>query len=198
MAAIRHPSHIPVASRSRPLLRHLPDPVDDRRLSLPLALTLSVIALGGAFDLILDQPTTWRSLHVIYEVTLIVAGAVGATWLWRRWHQAATEGDALRRTLAERQAEAEAWRASAETALRGMGEAIDRQFETWRFTPAERLVAFQLLRGLSHKEIAAATDRSERTVRQHAASAYAKAGLDGRATLAAYFLEGVRIPGGGG
>lgn len=169
--------------------------MDERRLTLPLALTLTAIALGGALDLFLDQPTTWRSWHVIYELTLIGAGAAGATWLWRRWHEAATEGDALRRSLAERQAESEAWRASAEQALRGMGEAIDRQFTTWGLTPAERQVAFQLLKGKSHKEIAAATDRSERTVRQHAAAAYAKAGLDGRATLAAYFLEGVRIPG---
>ena len=168
--------------------------MDERRLTLPLALTLAAIAVGGAVDLVLDRPTTWRSVHVIYELLLIASGAIGATWLWRRWHAAAAEGAALRHTLAERQAEAEAWRASAEQALRGMGEAIDRQFAAWGLTPAEREVAFLLLKGKSHKEIAAATARSERTVRQHAAAAYAKAGLDGRATLAAYFLEGVRVP----
>jgi DNA-binding NarL/FixJ family response regulator len=49
----------------------------------------------------------------------------------------------------------------------------------------------QLLQGRSHKEIAATSGRSERTVRQHAAAAYEKAGLGGRAELAAFFLEGL-------
>ncbi len=169
--------------------------MDERRLTLPLALTLVAIAAGGTIDLLLDRPATWWSVHVVYELGLIVAAVAGAAWLWHRWHAAVTEGESLRRSLAERQAEAEAWRASAEQALRGIGEAIDRQFTRWALTPAEREVAFLLLKGKSHKEIAAATGRSERTVRQHAAAAYAKAGLDGRATLAAYFLEGVRIPG---
>jgi DNA-binding NarL/FixJ family response regulator len=52
----------------------------------------------------------------------------------------------------------------------------------------------QLLQGKSHKEIAAATGPSERTVRQHAATAYEKAGLGGRAELAAFFLEGLMLP----
>lgn len=164
------------------------------RLQVPLALMLAAIALGGAIDLILDRPTSWWSFHVVYEVLLVLSGAAGATWLWRRWRQAVLEGARLQRTLAEREAEAAAWRAGAEQALQGLGEAIDRQFRVWGFTPAEREVAFQLLKGKSHKEIGAATDRSERTIRQHAAAAYAKAGLDGRATLAAYFLSGVRVP----
>ena len=67
--------------------------------------------------------------------------------------------------------------------------------EAENLTPAEREVALQVLKGLSHKEIAAATGRSERTVRQHAAAAYQKAGLDGRAALAAFFLEGLMLPG---
>jgi hypothetical protein len=40
---------------------------------------------------------------------------------------------------------------------------------------------------------AARTSRSERTVRQHAVSIYQKSGLGGRAELAAFFLEGVRL-----
>jgi len=51
-----------------------------------------------------------------------------------------------------------------------------------------------VLKGHGHKEIAARTGRSERTVRQHAGAAYEKAGLGGRAELAAYFLEGVALP----
>ena len=165
------------------------------RLELPLAAILLAIAVAGAIDLALDRPATWLSFHVIYEVALVLGAASAAVWLWRGWRRAEREGSELRRTVAARQAERDAWRASAEQALAGLGAAIDRQFEAWGLTPAEREVAMQVLKGRSHKEIAAATGRSERTVRQHAAAAYAKAGLDGRAALAAFFLEGLMLPG---
>ena len=48
-----------------------------------------------------------------------------------------------------------------------------------------------LLKGYGHKEIAALTSRSERTVRQHAVSVYDKSGLDGRSALAGFFLHGL-------
>jgi DNA-binding NarL/FixJ family response regulator len=54
--------------------------------------------------------------------------------------------------------------------------------------------ALQLLKGQSHKEIAAATGRSERTVRQHAVAAYHKAGVAGRAELAGFFLGDLSLP----
>jgi DNA-binding CsgD family transcriptional regulator len=164
------------------------------RLELPLAAILLAIAAGGALDLALDRPERWLSFHVVYEVALVLGAAAAAGWLWRGWRRAEREGSMLRRTLAARQAERDAWRASAEQALAGLGAAIDRQFENWGLTPAEREVALQVLKGKSHKEIAAATGRSERTVRQHAAAAYGKAGLDGRAALAAFFLEGLMLP----
>ena len=49
-------------------------------------------------------------------------------------------------------------------------------------------------KGRSHKQIAYATGRSERTVRQHAVSVYHKSGLNGRAELAAFFLEDILLP----
>jgi len=55
-------------------------------------------------------------------------------------------------------------------------------------------VAFGLLKGHSHKQIANLTQRSERTVRQHAVAVYGKSGLTGRAELAAFFLEGLMLP----
>ena len=51
-----------------------------------------------------------------------------------------------------------------------------------------------LLKGLGHKQIAAATGRSERTVRQHAGVVYEKSGLGGRAELAAFFLQDLMLP----
>jgi DNA-binding CsgD family transcriptional regulator len=171
---------------------------EDIRLRLPLAALLLMIAVGGAVDLALDAPRNWLSAHVIYEVALI-AGALGtASWLWLGWRNAERTSSRLRALVAERQAERDAWQASAREALSGLAVAIDRQLDRWGLTPAEREVVGLVLRGRSHKQIASATGRSERTVRQHAAAAYRKAGLGGRAELAAFFLTDLPLPRGAG
>lgn len=169
--------------------------MDERPLRLSLAVLLLLIAAGGALDLVLDRPVRWLSFHAAYEVALILAAAVTASWLWSGWRRAEREGRALRHTLAERQAERDAWRADAERALADFAQAVDRQFSAWRLTPAEREVALDLLRGKSHKEIGSETGRSERTARQHAAAVYRKAGVDGRSGLAGFFLDSLKLPG---
>jgi DNA-binding NarL/FixJ family response regulator len=78
--------------------------------------------------------------------------------------------------------------------LAGLGRAIDERFTAWGLTPAEREVAMALLKGQSHKQIAFTSGRSERTVRQHAVAVYQKSGLNGRAELAAFFLEDLMLP----
>jgi DNA-binding NarL/FixJ family response regulator len=100
----------------------------------------------------------------------------------------------LRASLEQRRVERDAWKASAEKSLEGLGAAIDRQFDEWQLTPAERDVALLLLKGYSHKHVAAETGRSERTVRQHATSVYSKASLGSRAELAAFFLDALHLP----
>ncbi len=76
-----------------------------------------------------------------------------------------------------------------EKALAGIHAQIEREFEAWNLTAAEREIALLLLKGLRLKEIAAARGTSERTVRQQAQAIYKKAGLDGRSDLAAFFIE---------
>jgi DNA-binding NarL/FixJ family response regulator len=90
--------------------------------------------------------------------------------------------------------EAERWRREAGDVLRGLGVAIDRQFERWGLTSAEREIALLLLKGLSHKEVSTVRDTTERTVRQQSLAIYRKAGLAGRAELAAFFLEDLLLP----
>jgi DNA-binding CsgD family transcriptional regulator len=171
---------------------------DETRLRLPLAGLLLVIAAGGAVDLALDAPATWRSVHVVYELVLIAGALATAAYLWLGWREAERRSAALRREVGKGEAERDAWKSSAESALEGMARAIELQLAAWQLTPAEREVVGLLLRGRSHKEIAAATSRSDRTVRQHAAAAYRKAGLGGRAELAAFFLRDLPLGDGKG
>jgi DNA-binding NarL/FixJ family response regulator len=145
-------------------------------------------------DLALDRPATLWSLHVIFELAMMSVSLGGAVYLWLGWRHSAASLTVTRRTLAEREAERDLWRSRARQSLDGMGAAIARQFEQWGLTTTERTVALHLLKGHGHKQIAAMTGRSERTVRQHAVAVYEKAGLSGRAELAAFFLDDVLLP----
>ena len=101
---------------------------------------------------------------------------------------------ALIRDLDAARIQGRQWRDETRALLKGLGEAIDRQFLTWKLTEAERDVGLLILKGLSLKEIAAVRVTSERTIRAQARSIYAKAGLSGRAALSAFFLEDLLAP----
>lgn len=167
-------------------------------IPLVVAGVLILVAVGGGIDLALDRPARWVSTHVIFEVAMMTVSLSFAVWLWRGWRRASQSLAAARQSFASRhatlQAERDQWRASAQTALSGLGAAIDGQFDAWKLTAAEREVALLLLKGYGHKQIAGATQRSERTVRQHAVTVYQKSGLAGRAELAAFFLEDLLLP----
>jgi DNA-binding CsgD family transcriptional regulator len=166
----------------------------DRRLRWILTVALLSIIVGGTIDLVMDQPERWLSFHVLFETLMIAGALVMATTLWLGWRRSAHSAAALREALERQREERDAWKASAQAALEGLGRALDAQFRNWRLTPTEREVALMLLKGYEHKVIAALTGRSERTVRQHAGAVYEKAGLAGRAELAAYFLNDVMLP----
>lgn len=170
--------------------------VDDdvRKLRPLLALVLVGTMIGGGIDLVLDAPDSLLSVHVLLEVALIVGALATSVVLWRGWWQSRQTLVETRHELAERAAERDAWRESAEAALAGLGRSIDERFSSWGLTAAEREVALMLLKGQSHKQIAFATGRSERTVRQHAVAVYQKSRLGGRAELAAFFLEDLMLP----
>lgn len=159
-----------------------------------LVAALASITLGGTVDLVLDRPERWLSFHVVFEATMVAGALLMATTLWLGWYRAEGSVAELRRTLELRGTERDAWRSSARVALEGLASAIDAQLREWQLTAAEREVALLLLKGYSHKQVAQATGRSERTARQHAASVYQKAGLAGRAELSAYFLEDLMLP----
>lgn len=155
---------------------------------------LLLVAIGGAIDLALDRPERWLSAHVIVEVALMVTSLTFSIILWQGWRRAQSRLVRTEASLARSITERDAWRKSAELALASFSSAVEQRLVAWGLTPTEREVALLLLKGHGHKQIAARTSRSERTVRQHAVSVYEKSGLSGRAELAAFFLEGLFVP----
>ena len=130
-------------------------------------------------DMIVDAAT----------ILLTICSAVGVALLVQRVHTQHEEKMTLLRDLDVARAEGEAWRSRVQSHLIGLKEELDRQFESWSMTAAEREVGLLILKGLSHKEIAALRATSDATVRQQAQAIYRKAGLPGKTAFTAYFLE---------
>jgi DNA-binding CsgD family transcriptional regulator len=151
----------------------------------PVWLVLMLLALGlvGIIDLVLDSARQVSTLHLLVEFAFVSLALAAAVVLGRRWY-CAEHRLSIVRVKEER----------AQTYIDGLSKAIDRQFCEWGLSEAERSTALLMLKGLSHKDIAAATGRSARTVRQHAVAVYRKSGLSGRAELAAFFLEDLLLP----
>ena len=151
-----------------------------------IGLFAAIAALIG-WDLIVDygEGADWR--HVGIELLVLFAAAAGITLLWRRFERARTD-------LAEARQQARHWQEQNRELLRGLGSAIETQFRQWQLTRAEAEVGLLLLKGFSHKEIAAIRETSERTIREQARAVYRKSGLAGRSSFAAFFLEDLLLP----
>lgn len=169
-----------------------------------LALSLAAFALivGLALlDLLADVAEGTTAGHLVAEGLVVFVGTLGGAALAYRLRttvrraRVATETAArLTEELAVSAAAADHYRREAAELMAGLAWAIDAQFDRWRLSPAEKEVGLLLLKGLSHREIAAARQVTEATARQQAGAVYRKAGLSGRADLAAFFLEDLMLP----
>jgi len=161
----------------------------------PPAAILLLIGLFLAMDLATDRaicPDEVRHLVVEGVAALVAFG--GALWVFLILRRHALEIRRLSGDLVSARDEAQQWRQEASVLLQGLSDAIDAQFSRWELTQAEKEVALLLIKGLSTREIAALRDTREATVRQQAQGIYRKARLEGRAELAAFFLEDLLAP----
>jgi DNA-binding CsgD family transcriptional regulator len=167
--------------------------VSRRRAGIAVALFMAIAVLIGV-DLVGDSETGVDQGHLMIEALVMLLAVAGVVALW--WGLRAAEARAARLDvdLETARAEAARYKEEAREALRGLGEAIDSQFERWALTPAEREVGLLMLKGLSHREVAELRATSEPTVRQQALMIYRKSGLRNRSELSAYFLEDLLLP----
>jgi DNA-binding CsgD family transcriptional regulator len=160
-----------------------------------------IIALLMATDLTIEYLDGVSLYLQSFELLIFLSALFGIGFHWwqmasarRRSHELNRELAAARAEVGRWSADARRWNREAQQVLQGLGVAIDRQFDRWELTPAEREVALLQLKGLRHKAIAELRNTSERTVRQQALVVYRKSGLNGRSDLAAFFLEDLLLP----
>ncbi|MBI3400698.1 MAG: response regulator transcription factor [Acidobacteria bacterium] len=189
----------PVLPPETPEPEREPQPLGGGRTSIAL---FALIAVLMATDLTIEYRIKNEPLSLQgFELIIFVLALAGFAFHWRQMVTARRRSQQLDRELAEARAEvtrwsadAKRWNQEAQAVLQGLGQAIDRQFDRWGLTPAEREVALLQLKGLRHRAIAELRQTSERTVRQQALAVYRKSGLNGRSDLAAFFLEDLLLP----
>jgi len=166
---------------------------DVERILTGVALVL--VFISTVFDFFEDTQDGTSSLELFID--LCVSGFVAFTliYIWRHRPRAKTlENKQLRTLVHTTGADLSLWKSKASRLLEGLGNQIDEQLDIWSLTAAEKEVAILLIKGVSLKEIADFRSRSEKTVRQQASSIYAKANLENRASLSAFFLEDLLLP----
>jgi DNA-binding CsgD family transcriptional regulator len=171
-------------------------PASDRRARI-----WAVFALVGGVGLllgleVLEEPdaSALDLLLELVDIMPIVLTSVGVVLLFRVTREQRAEHVRVIRDLEVARAQGQRWRNEARSYLDGLGEAMEKQFSRWNLTDAEREVALLLLKGLTHQEVAAVRNVSERTVREQSRAVYSKSGLSGRVALSAFFLEDLLAP----
>ncbi|WP_100642959.1 helix-turn-helix transcriptional regulator [Alteromonas facilis] len=161
----------------------------NNRDRLILLTTLILITAIIVADLIIDFREGVAAWHILIEGIAGLLALGGIFYIIKDLLQVRQALNQQRRISATLRKEAEQWRSQSKVCLEGLSKLIDQQLTSWNLTPAEREVAFLLLKGLSLKEIAAVRNTTEKTARVQSMAVYAKAGLSSRAELSAFFLE---------
>lgn len=170
----------------------------DRKSLMWLWATIVIVAgvaMLIAVDLIEDPDSTLLDvgLNLLEEAPLLII-TIGGVILFQSLQRERMENHRILTDLEIAKREGHEWRKQVQGHLQGLGLAISTQLTEWNLSAAEREVALLLLKGLSSKEIGTVRATSERTVREQARAIYLKAGLNGRASLSAYFLEDLLAP----
>lgn len=150
---------------------------------------LATIAVLVTADLIGDARTGAPLWHLLVEAAVAAGAAMGVVFLFRDQVVLKRDLKIAHQDALRHQQDLQVWRSRARLHSEGLSAAIHAQLEAWGLTVSEKEIAFMLLKGLSLREIAVIRGTSEKTARAQATAIYQKSGLQGRADLAAFFLE---------
>jgi len=149
---------------------------------------LSFIIISSV-DMLQDFSEGTDFSHVAQEAVIFTLSLVALAWLLFNLRQHSIEIKKLRKELLVVDTPASPPKKYIEDAKTSLSHVISQQFDEWQLTSSEKDVGWLLLKGFSLKEISALRETREKTVRQQASSIYKKAGLNGRHSFSAWFIE---------
>ena len=160
-----------------------------------VSITLALVFASALFDYIEDFSEGATYIDFLFDtcVNLFVIGTL--LYIWKKRPNATrSHNQKLEKVLKRSGEDLKRWQEKASSILRGLGEKIDEQLDEWCLSAAEKEIALMLIKGFSTREMAHFRGTNEKTVRQQASQIYAKANLENRAELAAFFLEDLLLP----
>lgn len=164
------------------------------RERIVLLFILLLISVTVGIDLVADAREGAARWHLLTEGFVGLLALLGTFYLLKDVFSLKRDLIKERESSLTLRQEADEWRGRSKKYLEGLSSSIDEQLTAWCLTPAEKEVAFFLLKGMSLKEIAQLRSTTEKTARVQSVAIYSKAGLAGRSELAAFFLEDLLLP----
>ena len=155
---------------------------------------LSAVFLLVTADIVGDSKEGVDLWHLVLEGSVGLISLFGIFYVLRDSFKTRHNLIETNQKFSAYRVESEKWRAESRKYLEGLSSVIDEQLSKWGLTPAEKEVAFLLLKGLSLKDVANVRNTSEKTARVQSMAIYAKAGLSSRSELSAFFLEDLLVP----
>ena len=156
-----------------------------------LILILSIIVLASGADFVADMSHGATLTHVIKEAVIVTISVLAIGWIIAGLKQQSIAIKQLQQELNDIAHSAVAPKKYILEARKTLANVISQQFTEWNLTDSEADVGLLLLKGLSLKEIAGLRQTLEKTVRQQASALYRKAGLNGRHSFSAWFIEDI-------
>lgn len=152
------------------------------------------VALLTILDIIEDYSEGAEFAHLALEAAIALCALAAMVYLILRIKK---EKNLTRKLVEEKtvlKEIADKYQQKSKLFVEGLGVQIDREFQEWSLSDAERDIALFLLKGVGPKQIADIRNSSEKTVRHQISSIYKKSGLKGREELTAHFLEDLLSP----
>jgi DNA-binding CsgD family transcriptional regulator len=150
-----------------------------------------IVTLASGVDFLTDLSHGATIGHVTKEAIIVGISVLAILWLLLGVRQQAVEIATLKQELNEAINSQNHPKEYILEMREKLSTVITQQFSEWKLTSSEAEVGWLLLKGLSLKEISIVRNTLDKTVRQQASSIYKKAGLTGRHTFSAWFIEDI-------
>jgi len=156
-----------------------------------LIIIFAIVVIASGADLAADLSHGADTEHIIKESVVVSISTIAIAWLLWGLHQQRLEIRSLQQELETANSHQTSPKKYVLEARKKLGNVVTQQFTEWMLTGSEIEVGWLLLKGLSLKEIAIVRSTQEKTVRQQASSIYKKAGVSGRHSFSAWFIEDI-------
>jgi len=165
--------------------------MEDKKLSILSIVFFALVVLSSIADIITDIGQGANIKHLIQEAFIAFFALILLVVLFFNTKSEKNKNKQLQKNLAELTEISEQVSKELVSAKKIFGEEINKQFTVWQFTKSECEIALFTIKGFNSKEIAVLRSVSEKTIRNQLTSVYRKAGLNGKHSFIAWFMDGL-------